>query len=156
MKEKTSGNNLLNNTGYRRSLEKLKLESGIIQGNSDSNQLTFNEKVLGLSISEDLKNIEDYLMSLLKNKGIDFPYEELKNCQSNTKKCLILNEKSKTGNHKFNPELMDADRLIETICVLSKTNDYMYRPDSPMIFTQKRMNRVIRIVKINRTNLYEK
>lgn len=156
MKEKILGNNLLNNTGYRRSLEKLKLESGIIQGNSHSQELTFSEKVLGLSISEDLKNIEDYLMSILKNKGIDFPYEELKNCRLNTKKCLILNEKIKTDNHKFNPELMDADRLIETICVLSKTNDYMYKPDSQMVFTQKRMNRVIRIVKINKTNLYEK
>lgn len=49
---------------------------------------------------------------------------------------------------------VDVTQTLRNALILSKCNEVLYKPQSPMIFTAKRLRRCIKLVEINIDNYY--
>ncbi|MFM8950768.1 MAG: hypothetical protein ACKOKB_08325, partial [Bacteroidota bacterium] len=48
----------------------------------------------------------------------------------------------------------DKKTMLRTAIILSKSNSHRYWPHSPMIFTQNRLNRSVRMIEVNTNDYY--
>lgn len=143
----TSESDKLNNTGGPRSRTRsLHVKSGF----TDSCNLVKHTSSFALRVPGHLINLEDWVTELCCKIGFKSPEEADQKLKLPREKLMV----SKSEQPPKCRGLSETERVVNAL-VLARCNDSFYRPDSPLIFTRKRLHRSVHLIKINLKNYYE-
>ena len=138
---------LLNNTGGPRSRTRsLRINSSF----TDSFNIAEESTSVALWVPEHLINPGDWVTELCRKIGFKSPEEAEQKLNLPPEKLLV----AKREKHTECPGMSETDRLRNAL-ILARCNDSFYKPDSPLIFTRKRLHRSLHLIKINLKNYYE-
>lgn len=139
--------NVLNNTGGPRS----RVRSETVNESYLSGKTAVDIGYYKLDIPEKVNDMEGWLLNMAEQIGwkgwkdiksnIDLPQEKL----------MVFNEPE----NDIQTELAETCIIIRNALILSMSNKYCYLPDGPRIFTRSRLDRKIKLTKINIKNFYE-
>lgn len=102
-----------------------------------------------IEIQEYVCDIESWLENLIRRAG-------WKNIEEALRKLPLPESRMMAFPGKRNRTTRDSPQSVAlNAIILSKCNDSMYSPGSPMIFTRKRMTRCIKLIDINLNKFYE-
>ena len=108
-----------------------------------------NSEIYRLSIPEDITDIEAWLVEHVLSFGWNTLDEAIRKLPVPTNRMMAFAVKDEE------PQSMNSLDIVLNALILAKTNDSCYNPESPLIFTKKRMNRTIKLVEIDINKYYE-
>ena len=139
--------NVLNNSGGPRS----RVRSETVNESYMSGKTAVDIGCYEIDIPEKVNDIEGWLLNVAEeigwkgwkdiNSNIDLPLEKL----------MVFNEPE----NDIQTNLAETGTIIRNALILSMSNKYCYLPDGPRIFTRSRLDRKIKLTKINIKNFYE-
>jgi hypothetical protein len=107
------------------------------------------KEIYCLTLPEEVEDIEDWLLEHADSLGWKTLDDAVNKLPLPTQRMLafpIINTEDRT---------LNSIEILLSAIVLAKTNDSAYNPESPLIFTKKRMNRSLRLVAIDLKSFYE-
>lgn len=136
---------MLHNSGGPRSRVRTELiDSNLLAENGMSISLG----LIGVSVPDEVSDVEAWLRNTLH---ITSEWNEVsRQCRLPDKRLMVFTEQE-----PGKPYQLDGTDLLHAVLILSKCSQHSYNPDSPFIFTKKRINRSIRLLEINYHAFYE-
>lgn len=150
MSENTIGNgqsNFLHNTGGPASRTR---SMSITCSFTESQNVTEESASVAFWIPRHIMIPEDWVLELCNKIGFKSLEEAEQKLTLPSERMLI----SKSEKTRKCPSLNNTDWVRNAI-ILARCNDTVYLPGSPLIFTRKRLERSIHLIKINIKNYYE-
>lgn len=103
---------------------------------------------ISLSIPDGVLDLEKWMMDLMHDCGYKDWYEAERDLQLPQKTMLLFPAQLES----VLP--IEKKLMLRTALILSKSNTNRYWPNSPMICTQNRLNRSVRMIEINTNEYY--
>ena len=151
LKQQQSG--LLNNMGSPRSRIRIeKIRSVFLDSKTDVVATCQYE----IHVPENLNDLEDWVLRLGKKIGLK-NWQEIDNSIYLPKEKFIVVHSSSLFS-RIDLERKNIDSIPEVISnaiLLSKCNSVFYLPDGPRIFSRIRLERIVRLIKIDNNKFYE-
>ncbi len=103
-----------------------------------------------LHIPEDVYDIEDWILKLASEESLNGWQDINESIFLPTDRLILTHEPDKNTS-----ESLSNYEKITAALILSKCNKFTYLPNGPRIFTRERLNRKIKLVKLNINQFYE-
>ena len=137
----------LNNIGFPGSRRRsLSINSNFM----DNHQMAEEVTVVSLLLPHDITNVEKWLIAQTSKMGCHTITEAEKKLTLPGDKLLVS---------RSNDDLVDGSlSIVDTVrnaLILARCNDCFYMPGSPFIFTRKRLDRSLQLIKVNIKNYYD-
>lgn len=139
--------NFLNNTGGPSSRTR---SMSITSSFTESQNVAEESTSAAFWIPRHIMIPEDWVIELCNKIGFKSIEEAEQKLKLPSERMLI----SKSEKTRKCPHLNNTDWVRNAI-ILARCNDTVYLPGSPLIFTRKRLERSIHLIKINIKNYYE-
>lgn len=104
-----------------------------------------------IDLPEYVNDIEAWLLDMAEKMGWQGWNDIGRRIGIPGEKLLVINE----PDHEIQPHMTEKGNIIRTALILSMCNKFFYLPDGPRIFTRSRLERKIKLTKINIKNFYE-
>jgi len=137
----------LQHTGANRSRTyRIEVKSSLL----DNEAMTYPALELHPGILPEAVDYEDWIMDMANKLAYDNYWIAAQRLNLPTERMLVFHVEPKCPGAPFY-----SDSYLRDLLILSKCNSIYYLPDSPMIFTEKRLNRHIRLLNIKLKTYYE-
>lgn len=138
---------VFNNTGGPRS----RVRSEIVYKSYLTVKTSVKVGYYAIDLPESVNDIEAWLLDMAEKIGWQ-GWEDI-SCRIGipSEKLLVINE----PDNEIQPHMTEKENIIRTALILSMCNNFFYLPEGPRIFTRSRLERKIKLTKINIENFYE-